>query len=208
MDSSKIKSGAGRNSATFAANEAAMRIMDIVGAVLLLAAMCIPLFVVALIIRLSDGGPALFSQERVGRNGQTFTIYKFRTMRHRPLDAPSRQTVSTKNRDPRITGIGKFLRPSHLDELPQILNVLKGDMSFVGVRPDTPMQERDYSAEHWQQRHLLRPGITGPSQLVRGEVTLEMRVAAEREWISGASIGRYFAILFGTVGKVFSRSSH
>lgn len=178
------------------------------GAILLLVVMCVPLVVVALIIRLSDGGPALFSQERVGKNGQTFTIYKFRTMRHRPLDAPSRQTVSTRTGDPRITGIGKLLRPSHLDELPQILNVLKGDMSFVGVRPDTPMQERDYSPEHWQQRHLLRPGITGPSQLIRGEVTLEMRVAAERGWISGASIGSYFAVLFGTVRKVLSRSSH
>lgn len=208
MDSSKTSSTALARRHTSRFQAVVIRLIDLLGAIILLAIACLPLLAIALAIRLSDGGPALFRQQRVGQGCEPFTIYKFRTMRHHSLDMASRENVSTMTGDPRITGIGTVLRPSHLDELPQILNVLKGDMSLVGVRPDTPVQERDYCAEHWQQRHLLRPGITGPSQLIRGDVTLPMRIAAEREWIANASIAKYLAVLFSTVGKVLSRSSH
>ena len=208
MDSSKTSASALASRPISRFQSLTIRMVDLCGAIILLAIACLPLLVIAAAIRFADGGPALFRQQRVGQGCEPFTIYKFRTMRHRRLDNASRDDVSTKTGDSRITRIGKVLRPSHLDELPQILNVLKGDMSFVGVRPDTPVQERDYSAEHWQQRHLLRPGITGPSQLIRGDVTLPMRIAAEREWIADASIAKYLAVLFSTVGKVFSRSSH
>lgn len=184
-----------------------LRIFDVIGAGVLLLIGLIPMGLIALAIRANDGGPALFRQVRVGRNRENFEILKFRSMRFAP-DAPAtRAAVSTEVGDSRITGIGRVLRPTHLDEMPQLLNVLCGDMSFVGVRPDTPMQEGDYPAEHWHARHIQRPGITGPSQLIRGEVTMPMRIAAERKWIEGASVRMYWSVLFRTVGKVLSRTS-
>lgn len=120
-----------------------------------------PLFlVVGILIRLSDGGPALFRQKRVGYRGKIFSILKFRTMRV----TPQHTSFLTVGSDARVTPIGRFLRRYKLDEFPQLINVLKGEMSFVGPRPDVPYFVDKYSES---QRKVLDfvPGITGPASL-------------------------------------------
>ena len=184
----------------------AIRVLDVLLAISLLAALGLPMLTLALAIRLSDGGPALFRQQRVGQRREFFNVLKFRTMRFATVhDAASHRTGKG---DPRVTALGRRLRPAHIDELPQLLNVLTGHMSLVGVRPDTPMQRGDYPAPYWKERHRHVPGITGPAQVARGDLTLDQRSALEREWLDRKSLPLYLAILWQTIGKVFARSSH
>ena len=193
------------------------RLIDMVLALTGLAICGIPMALIALAIRLHDGGPAFFLQSRVGKDLRIFTIYKFRSMRVEKDNTRSGEVSSNKQKareqfkttvpnDPRITPIGKFVRATHIDELPQILNVLKGEMSFVGVRPDTPAQELDYSQEYWIERHTLRPGITGTAQLGSGAIRLAERTELEKEWLQNASFNLYFLVLFRTFAKVIRRS--
>ncbi len=199
-----------------------IRIADILLSLVALLLFSPVLLLCALAIRLHDGGPVLFLQERVGKDLQLFKIFKFRTMRV-SQDAGGSGRVSgdslsakqaaraafqsTKVGDPRITPVGRIVRPLHLDELPQLVNVLKGDMSLVGVRPDTPAQEVDYEPEYWTLRHKYLPGITGVAQVMAKENTLEERCRIEREWLSNPSISHYFFVLFRTVLKVLRRTS-
>lgn len=137
------------------------RALDLFAAVFLLLLISPLLFAVALCIRLSTPGPALFVQERVGKGGRRFKMYKFRTMYvEAPIEALSPRTAD----DPRITRIGRYLRRTSLDELPQLLNVLKGDMSLVGPRPEMPFLVQRYTQIH-QQRLTVTPGLTGLWQL-------------------------------------------
>lgn len=114
--------------------------------------------VLALLVKAGDGGSVLFTQERVGRNGEPFRIFKFRSMTERPVDAAGGPEV-TASGDARITPVGRFLRKTKLDELPQLFNVLRGEMSFVGPRPEVPRYVKYYTEE---QREVLavRPGLT------------------------------------------------
>jgi exopolysaccharide biosynthesis polyprenyl glycosylphosphotransferase len=123
------------------------------------------LLVTALVVKLESPGPALFKQERTGRGGRSFTIFKFRTMRN---DAEAQQGPTwAKKDDPRVTRLGKLLRKTRLDELPQFWNVFRGDMSFVGPRPERPFfVEKIASAEPaYRLRHVVRPGVTGWAQV-------------------------------------------
>lgn len=141
--------------------EIAKRIFDF-GAALALLAFTLPLWaVLAVLIRLDSKGPAFFLQERVGVRGKRFGLYKFRTMR---IDAPQYGLHPTDADDPRITQVGRWLRRTSLDELPQLLNVLKGDMSLVGPRPEMPFIVERYNAIH-RKRLTVIPGLTGLWQL-------------------------------------------
>ena len=141
------------------------RIVDLIGALtgLILAAPLVP--VIAAAIKLTSKGPVLYSQDRVGRFGDTFNIYKFRTMR---VDAEANGPVwSAGEEDPRLTPIGGFLRRTHLDELPQLINVLVGHMSLVGPRPERPhfVETLHGTIPRYDQRLLLKPGMTGLAQV-------------------------------------------
>jgi len=137
------------------------RFADILSSSLLLVALGVPMLVVALAIRCREGAPILFRQQRMGRHGQPFTILKFRTMRTpRPGDAE----VSSGDADQRITRIGQTLRRHRMDEWPQLWNVLRGDMSMVGPRPEVP-RFVDLQDPQWKVVLQVRPGITGPDAL-------------------------------------------
>lgn len=145
------------------------RLIDVLGAVVGLSITAVVAIPVALVTALDNPGPIFYSQTRCGFNGRTFRIWKFRSMvtgaeqlKHLVKNEASGHIFKNEN-DPRITRIGKFLRRTSLDELPQFWNVLLGDMSLVGTRPPTPDEVRQYENHHWQ-RLQVKPGITGEWQ--------------------------------------------
>lgn len=146
------------------------RLFDVLVSSLLLLVLSPLLVLIALVIRLDSPGPALFRQERLGQDQGRFIILKFRTMHHRTRLDQLREAVVESDVDPRITRVGRFLRKTSLDELPQLINVVKGDMSLVGPRPVLPEQLRAIPDEH-MDRFTMKPGITGLAQ-VRGRRSL------------------------------------
>ncbi len=182
------------------------RLMDIfLGLIGLIGlAVLFPLIAIGLII--DDGFPIIFKQERLGRGGKPYTIYKFPTMRK---DADNTQTgLVTAQKDPRITPFGKILRKTHLDELPQVINVLKGEMSFVGPRPERSELVRVFQSgvPFYRTRFLVKPGITGWAQIHQGyaETVEETSIKLEYDlyYISHATIWMDLTILLRTVGSV------
>lgn len=174
------------------------RALDVVVAGLAgLAALPLMLVFAALIKR--DGGPVFFKQVRIGEGGLPFTIYKLRTMK---VDSDSRWAAAD---DDRVTGIGKFLRKSHLDELPQVLNVLRGEMSVVGPRPEQPafVDRLERVVPFYQRRHLLKPGLTGWAQVRCGyagsEIGSAWKVCHDLYYLKHRSLGMNLVILGETV---------
>lgn len=166
-----------------------------------------PLFaVVALLIARDSPGPALFAQERIGLKGRRFMLYKFRSM---VVDAQLKGGYATARDDPRITKLGAFIRRTSIDELPQLVNVLKGDMSIVGPRPDVPAQMAEYPDDVRVRRNRARPGITGLAQAtVRSEATAEERTALDLRYVDEASILLDIKIVLMTVVQLFRRAGN
>jgi lipopolysaccharide/colanic/teichoic acid biosynthesis glycosyltransferase len=158
---------------------------------------------IALAIFLDSRGPVIFKQKRVGQHGKQFTLYKFRTMRVNPKgDCCSRPTEVA---DARFTRIGRILRRMRLDELPQLVNILIGDMAFVGPRPFVPSEEVECEQHipHYRHRWAIRPGVTGWAQVNRGyNVTIEdnkQKLAYDLYYIKNQSIGLDLLILLKTM---------
>jgi len=173
----------------------------------------LPLFpIVALLVKLSSPGPVLYHQKRVGRLGVEFYCHKFRTM-HQDAEADTGATWATDN-DPRITPIGKFLRASRLDEIPQLWCVLKGDMHFVGPRPERPEFVEMLSREipYYRVRHTVKPGITGWAQVQYkyGNTLKDAREKLQYDlfYIKNKSVGLDFWIVFQTVKIVLLGRGH
>jgi lipopolysaccharide/colanic/teichoic acid biosynthesis glycosyltransferase len=158
------------------------RLLDLSFAFVGLLLLALPMLCIALAIKLDSPGPVFFRQERVGRGGRLFRIHKFRTMTHRPGSDGLPITVGG---DARITRVGRWLRARRLDEFPQLLDVLAGDMSIVGPRPEVPRYVALYPAEVRDKLLRLRPGITDPAALAfRDEARLLARAAdPEREYV-------------------------
>ena len=189
------------------------RLMDICGAIVGCLICILFGIVVAPLIFLEDPGPIIFKQKRVGRNGKYFYIYKFRSMyqnaEERLKDLQSQNEMQgfmfkMKN-DPRITKIGKILRKTSIDELPQFFNVLEGSMSLIGTRPPTVNEYNQYSAHH-KRRISIKPGITGLWQVSgRSEITdFEEIVRLDCFYIDHWSIAADIKILLKTFGAVFT----
>ena len=156
---------------------------------------------IALLIKLTSPGPLFFSQERVGLNGRKFKMLKFRTMHQSPsLNPDSHWTVPN---DPHVTPLGRWLRRSNLDELPQFLNVLKGDMSIVGPRPERPFFLERFRQEvpEYMARHYVKSGITGWAQVNgwRGDTAIAERVAHDLYYIRNWGMKLDIKILFLTL---------
>lgn len=179
------------------------RSVDIVVAVIVLTIAFPILLIAAVAIKLDDGGSVFFAQRRVGRFERLFTIYKLRTMRQRPL---TDELSPTSGRDHRITRVGYWLRKTSIDELPQLINVLRGEMTLIGPRPEMPFLVRQF--EPWQHlRHLAIPGITGLWQVrARSIIPLHYPEAThiDLEYINKASPLTDGAILVDTLRSVFS----
>jgi lipopolysaccharide/colanic/teichoic acid biosynthesis glycosyltransferase len=153
-------------------------------------------------IRLTSRGPAVFRQERAGKSGRPFSLYKFRTMR---LAADPFGPSPKSGDDPRLTRVGRFLREYSLDELPQLVNILKGDMSLVGPRPLYVSQMAEWD-ERQRKRLLVKPGLTGLAQISgRGALTREEKLELDVRYVEQARLGLDARILLATFGRVFAR---
>ena len=184
------------------------RIMDWSLAFLFLPLLLPVIFIASLITRLTSKGPAIFTQERVGLNGKIFTLYKIRTM----IFNPEGHQEHTVRGDKRITKLGKFFRKTKIDELPQLWNVLKGDMSLIGPRPERSDIVDKYADQNnfYKLRHIIKPGITGWAQVnnptATPEETLE-KLEYDLFYINHLSIRLELQILLRTVGVVSSLES-
>lgn len=182
------------------------RIFDFVVSLVLLTLFLPLMIVVGVWISLDSPGGAIYRQKRVGLGGKVFEVLKFRSM---VSDADKIGGYSTQDGDLRITKPGRFIRKTSFDELPQLVNVLKGEMSLVGPRPDTPMQEVNYSPEEWAKRCSVRPGITGLAQAtLRSAATPDERTRLDLEYVDRAGVGFDLKILGMTVRQVLFRGGN
>jgi len=181
------------------------RIVDIVGSLIGIIICAIPMLIIALLIKLTSKGPVIFSQVRVGKHNKTFKMYKFRTMRIQTEEEEAKGW--TKPNDPRVTGIGKFLRRTSLDELPQLFNILKGEMSIVGPRPERPQFVEKFKEviPRYMIKHQVPPGLTGWAQIngYRGDTSITKRIEHDLYYIENWSLGFDFKIMFLTIFKGF-----
>jgi lipopolysaccharide/colanic/teichoic acid biosynthesis glycosyltransferase len=171
-------------------------------AFVLLIVLLVPLVVLALLIRCTSSGPALFRQTRAGRLGQPFTLWKFRTMRTNVDPYGGSPQHGT---DPRLTRVGRWLREYSLDELPQLVNVLCGDMSIVGPRPLYLQQMAEWN-ERQRGRLLVKPGLTGLAQMRgRASLTIEDKLEWDVRYVETISFSTDVRIIFETISALFRR---
>ena len=181
------------------------RLFDIIASLVLLILMSPLLIVVSIAISVESKGPFIFRQDRVGLNGEIFRINKFRSMFF-TSDEPG--SYYTKKNDPRITRVGRFIRDTSLDELPQLINVLIGDMSIVGPRPNLLLQKSEYAPADWDLRNTVRPGITGLAQVSgRSNSTSENRLFHDIRYANTHNFLLDLKIILKTVQVVFLRKN-
>ena len=190
-------------------NRVVKRIIDIIIALLVLTVGGIPMLIIALLVKIDSPGPALFKQDRLGSGGKVFKFYKFRSMR---LNAEHTGSgVYSDKSDPRVTKIGKILRATSLDELPQYINVLKGEMSLIGPRP--PLTYHPWPIEEYTKEQLrmfdVRPGLTGWAQVNgRKDVEWHRRIELNVWYVDHISFGLDIKIFFMTIFKIVTNADN
>ena len=188
-----------------------LRALDIVFALLFGLLLALPALLIALVVRLTSGSPVLYRGQRVGRGGHFFEMLKFRTLRpgaeQRIGQYLGEELVARTEAE--ITAVGRWLKASQLDEIPQLWNVLRGDMSFVGPRPIRPRFFAELATDlpaYWQ-RLVVRPGLTGFAQVRRGyETSMAEKLAHDLEWIADRSVRLYLRTLFMTGLRVLRQT--
>ena len=181
------------------------RLTDIMGSIICIIIFSPIMLISAILVKTTSKGPLIFKQERVGLHNKPFQMYKFRTM-YVQTEEEERKGWTQKN-DPRVTSVGKFLRKTSLDEFPQLFNVLKGDMSLVGPRPERPQYVEKFREEipRYMIKHQVRPGMTGWAQVngYRGDTSIRKRIEHDLYYIENWTLGLDIKILFLTVFKGF-----
>ena len=181
------------------------RCMDVCGSLAAIVVFSPVMLLMVLLIKLTSPGPLIFKQERVGLHNRPFQMYKFRSMEVQK-ERDEQKCWTVKN-DPRVTGIGKFMRKTSIDELPQLFNVLKGDMSLVGPRPERPQFVEKFREEipRYMVKHQVRPGMTGWAQIngYRGDTSIRKRIEYDLYYIENWTVGLDLKILFLTFFKGF-----
>ena len=175
------------------------RLLDIIFSLILIILMSPIFLIISLLIKIEDGGPVFYKQKRIGYKNKVFTIFKFRSM-----NVMNEQDELKVNQRERITKIGNFLRKTSLDELPQLINILKGEMSFVGPRPWTT-DLLPYYTENQRKRHNVKPGITGLAQTSgRNCINILERIKYDLEYVKNVTFINDLIICFKTIGILAS----
>ena len=186
-------------------NAMVKRLMDIAGSIICIVIFSPVMLLSAILVKITSSGPLIFKQERVGLHNEKFMMYKFRTM-YVQTEEEEKKGWTQKN-DPRVTKVGGFLRKTSLDEFPQLFNVLKGDMSLVGPRPERPQYVEKFREEipRYMIKHQVRPGMTGWAQVngYRGDTSIRKRIEHDLYYIENWTLGLDIKILFLTVFKGF-----
>lgn len=178
------------------------RAFDVASCGCALIVLAIPMMIIAAKIKLESSGPVIYSQRRVGKDGKIFNVYKFRSMY---TDAEVRGAQWAIGDDPRVTPFGKFMREKRIDEIPQFWNIVKGDMSLIGPRPERPAfcHEFEKRIHGWNYRTLVRPGLSGLAQVTGGyDLLPKEKVALDLEYIERRSIAIDLKIILKTLGVV------
>ena len=186
-------------------NAMVKRSMDIVGSLFAIVLTSPVMIVLSILVKTTSKGPLIYKQERVGLHNKTFMMYKFRSMEVQPPEEEKKQW--TVKDDPRVTGIGRFMRRTSLDELPQLFNILAGQMSLVGPRPERPFFVEKFREEipRYMVKHQVRPGLTGWAQVngYRGDTSIRKRIDYDLYYIENWTVGFDIKILFLTIFKGF-----
>ena len=162
---------------------------------------CIPMLIIALVIKCESKGPALFKQKRLGKNQKVFTVYKFRTMCDHAFEKGG---VASSEQDSRITKVGKFLRKTSLDEIPQMINIIKGEMAIIGPRPILPFEFEEYKDNsRYAHRYDAKPGMFCTVDIdLRATATREQQFEMDAEYVDKMSFGLDLKVFFGIIKTV------
>lgn len=176
-------------------------LIDITLSVIGLIVCCIPMLIIAIVIKCESKGPALFKQKRLGKNQKVFTVYKFRTMCDHAFEKGG---VASSESDSRITKVGKFLRKTSLDEIPQMINIIKGEMAIIGPRPILPFEFEEYKDNaRYAHRYDAKPGMFCTVDIdLRATATREQQFEMDAEYVDKMSFGLDFKVFFGIIKTV------
>lgn len=178
----------------------AKRLCEIIGSFILLLVLCLPMLIIAIIVKCDSKGPALFKQKRMGRNKKLFTIYKFRTMCDHAYENGG---VASSEEDSRITKVGRVLRKTSLDELPQLINIFLGQMSVIGPRPILDWEYEEYAKEEYEPRFKVRPGMFCTVDVkYRALASRELQFQMDAEYANKMSFGLDVKTFFGVIKTV------
>ena len=180
----------------------AKRLMDVLISAVALIILAIPMGIVAILIKVEDGSPAIFKQQRMGKNLKPFNIYKFRTMK-----TQREELHSEMSHEEMTTKIGKILRATSIDELPQLINILKGDMTFIGPRPWI-VEYYEWFTDEQKRRSNVTPGITGLAQIKgRNGISIFKKIDYDIEYVDNMSLLLDIKIFFGSIIAVFKKTN-